>query len=76
MSVDPEAEQEVDFGRYARVVAARWWVVLGTLKWGVMCRIQASTHLSGRVRSVELAAIGRRVAENEHDVLLLLDGGW
>jgi len=25
---DPEAEQEVDFGRYARALAARWWVVL------------------------------------------------
>src|SRR3954469_23912478 len=27
--MDPEAEQEVDFGRYARALAARWWVVLG-----------------------------------------------
>jgi capsular polysaccharide biosynthesis protein len=25
-SVDPEAEQEVDFGRYWRLVAARWWL--------------------------------------------------
>lgn len=24
---DPEAEQEVDFGRYWRLLAARWWVV-------------------------------------------------
>jgi uncharacterized protein involved in exopolysaccharide biosynthesis len=23
---DPEAEQEVDFGRYRRLIAARWWV--------------------------------------------------
>src|SRR5581483_9184090 len=23
---DPEAEQEVDFGRYWRLLAARWWV--------------------------------------------------
>jgi hypothetical protein len=37
-----------------------------------MCIIQASTHLSGVSRSVELAAIGRRVCENEHDLLLLL----
>src|SRR5436305_14562000 len=29
---DPEAEQEVDFGRYVRLVAARWWlVVLGLI---------------------------------------------
>jgi aminoglycoside phosphotransferase (APT) family kinase protein len=50
----------------------RWWEVLGTLKWGVMCMIQAASHLQGFVRSVELAAIGRRVCENEHDLLTLL----
>jgi aminoglycoside phosphotransferase (APT) family kinase protein len=55
--------------------ALHWWEVLGTLKWGVMCMIQASTHLSGAARSVELAALGRRVCEVEHDLLLLLPGG-
>jgi hypothetical protein len=25
---DPEAEQEVDFGRYWRLIVARWWLVL------------------------------------------------
>lgn len=50
----------------------RWWEVLGTLKWGVMCIMQARAHLDGHTRSVELAAIGRRVCENEHDLLLLL----
>ncbi|MCB1002853.1 MAG: phosphotransferase family protein [Acidimicrobiales bacterium] len=50
----------------------RWWEVLGTVKWGVMCIIQAASHLQGLSRSVELAAIGRRVCENEHDVLALL----
>jgi len=29
MSFDPEAEREVDFGRYWRLLAARWWVVVG-----------------------------------------------
>lgn len=52
--------------------ALRWWEVLGTLKWGVMCNMQANAHLSGMVRSVELAMIGRRVCEQEHDLLLLL----
>ena len=51
--------------------ALHWWEVLGTLKWGVICVVQASTHLSGVIRSVELAAIGRRVCEVEHDLLLL-----
>jgi aminoglycoside phosphotransferase (APT) family kinase protein len=49
-----------------------WWEVLGTLKWGIICVMQAHTHLSGMVRSVELAAIGRRVCEVESDLLELL----
>jgi aminoglycoside phosphotransferase (APT) family kinase protein len=54
----------------------RFWIVLGTLKWGVICIGQAFTHLNGVVRSVELATLGRRVAETEWDLLNLLDGGW
>jgi aminoglycoside phosphotransferase (APT) family kinase protein len=50
----------------------RWWEILGTLRWGVICMSQAWTHLSGAHRSVELAAIGRRVCEQEWDLLLLL----
>ncbi len=51
----------------------RWWEMLGTLRWGVICLTQAWAHLSGAHRSVELAAIGRRVCEQEWDLLLLLD---
>ncbi|BAN02569.1 phosphotransferase family protein [Ilumatobacter coccineus] len=54
----------------------RWWEVLGTWKWGIMCISQASAHLNGAVRSHELAAIGRRVCENEHDLFLALEGRW
>ena len=54
----------------------RWWEVLGTLKWGIMCIMQANAHLSGVARSHELAAIGRRVCENEHDLFLALQGRW
>ncbi len=49
-----------------------WWELLGTLRWGVICMTQADAHLSGAHRSVELAAIGRRVCEQEWDLLLLL----
>jgi aminoglycoside phosphotransferase (APT) family kinase protein len=52
--------------------ALRWWLVLGTLRWGVICQRQAYRHLSGQTRSVELAAIGRRACENEWDLLELL----
>lgn len=52
----------------------RWWELLGTVKWGLICVLQSRVHLSGAVRSVELATIGRRVCENEWDVLGLLPG--
>jgi aminoglycoside phosphotransferase (APT) family kinase protein len=54
--------------------AFRWWLVLATLRWGVICRHQAERHLSGQFRSVELATIGRRVCETEWDLLELLEG--
>jgi aminoglycoside phosphotransferase (APT) family kinase protein len=53
----------------------RWWLTVATLRWGVICRFQAERHLSGQTASVELAAIGRRVAETEWDVVDLLTGG-
>lgn len=52
--------------------ALAWWEVAGTFKWAVICLMQAWRHLSGLTRSVELAAIGRRVAECEWDLLGLL----
>jgi aminoglycoside phosphotransferase (APT) family kinase protein len=66
---------EAASGEVVDRAALHWWEVLGTLKWGIICVLQAFTHLSGMVRSVELAAIGRRVCEVEHDLLLLLPGG-
>ncbi|HEX3706582.1 MAG TPA: phosphotransferase family protein [Mycobacteriales bacterium] len=75
------------FGEYDDLVAAyekrsgvavdrdvlRWWELLGTVKWGVICVVQANRHLVGGQRSVELAAIGRRVCEQEYDCLNLLE---
>ena len=55
--------------------AFRWWLTVATLRWGVICRYQAQRHLSGQTKSVELAAIGRRVSETEWDLLDLLTGG-
>jgi aminoglycoside phosphotransferase (APT) family kinase protein len=55
-------------------VAFHWWLVLATLRWGVICRYQAERHLTGQFRSVELATIGRRVCETEWDLLDLLEG--
>ncbi|MBV9936501.1 MAG: phosphotransferase family protein [Actinobacteria bacterium] len=52
--------------------ALHWWLVQKTLQWGIGCMGQASVHLMGAVRSHELAAIGRRVAEQEWDLIELL----
>jgi aminoglycoside phosphotransferase (APT) family kinase protein len=49
-----------------------WWEAYADVKWAVICALQASAHLSGATRSVELAAIGRRVCEGEWDLLGLL----
>jgi aminoglycoside phosphotransferase (APT) family kinase protein len=52
--------------------ALKWWIVLGTVRWAVICLMQGETHLSGHRRSVELAAVGRRTCEPEFDLMLLL----
>jgi aminoglycoside phosphotransferase (APT) family kinase protein len=52
--------------------AMRYWEVFGTLKWGIMCMTMTRAHLTGQVRSVERAAIGRRVSETEFDLINLL----
>jgi aminoglycoside phosphotransferase (APT) family kinase protein len=51
----------------------RRWELAGTLRWGVICVMQAFTHLSGARRSIEHAVIGRRACEVEWDLLELLD---
>jgi aminoglycoside phosphotransferase (APT) family kinase protein len=73
---DLVAAYESAGGRKVDDDTLRWWIALGTLKWGAICVGQAFTHLNGLVRSVELATLGRRVAETEWDLLQILDGGW
>ncbi|HXG42337.1 MAG TPA: phosphotransferase family protein [Dehalococcoidia bacterium] len=52
----------------------RWWEAYGNLRWGVICIMQARRCLDGHERSVELAVIGRRVAETEWELLHLMEG--
>jgi hypothetical protein len=59
-------------GRTIERDTMRWWLVAKTFTWGVGCMLQADTHLSGKVRSVDLAAVGRRTAEQEWDLVELL----
>lgn len=53
--------------------AVHFWEIFGTLKWGIICQFQVNTHLTGVKRSIELAAIGRRVSETELDLLNLIE---
>jgi aminoglycoside phosphotransferase (APT) family kinase protein len=50
-----------------------WWELFGNWKWAIICRMQAERHKAGRWPDVELATIGRRVAETEQEILALLD---
>ena len=59
-------------GEAMRPARVHWWQVYATVKWATICALQASAHLSGATRSVELAAIGRRVCESEWDLFTLL----
>lgn len=56
--------------------AVHWWEIYGTLRWAVMCRTQAARGRDGSdTNALELLAIGRRIAECEHDLLILLGVG-
>jgi len=74
------AAREPFFDAYARVAArapdpraVRWWEVFGNLKWAVICLMQAASVLVGGMRNVELASLGRRVAEMELELLDLTE---
>jgi aminoglycoside phosphotransferase (APT) family kinase protein len=60
-------------GRAVGAAELARWELAGTLRWGVICEMQAFRHLSGALPSVELAVIGRRACEVEWDLLELLD---
>jgi len=47
----------------------KWFEMMGTLKWGVMCLIMYQAFASGLDPSVEKAAIGRRASETEIDLM-------
>ncbi len=53
---------------------ARFWEVFGNLRWGIICIVQTRRYLDRHSMSVELASIGRRVAETEWELLTLIEG--
>jgi aminoglycoside phosphotransferase (APT) family kinase protein len=50
----------------------RWWELYGTVRWALLCRRQAERYLGRDEPSIELAVLGRRVCEQEWDILLAL----
>jgi aminoglycoside phosphotransferase (APT) family kinase protein len=59
-------------GRAVDRHTVRWWETFGNLRWGIICIMQAQAYLGGMSKSVELAAIGRRTAETEWELLNLI----
>jgi aminoglycoside phosphotransferase (APT) family kinase protein len=51
-----------------------YWQVFGTLGWGLVCLTMIELYRSGQDRSLERAAVGRRLSESEIDLLVLLHG--
>jgi aminoglycoside phosphotransferase (APT) family kinase protein len=47
------------------------WEVLQNIRWAAITMMQARAHLDGHAKSHELAAIGRRTAETELEILRL-----
>ena len=62
-------------GRPIELSRVRFWQMLGSLRWGVMCMGMYLSWSSGLVTSVERPMIGRRTAETEADLVVLLEQG-
>jgi aminoglycoside phosphotransferase (APT) family kinase protein len=62
---------EVASGRQIDRERLAAWEVLQNIRWAEITMMQARAHLDGHSRSHELAAIGRRTAETELEILRL-----
>ncbi len=59
-------------GRRVDPERVKFWEVMGTLRWGVMCCGMMQRFRIGPEHSIERAMIGRRASETEIDLLRLL----
>lgn len=62
-------------GRPIDLSRVRFWQMLGSLRWGVMCLTMYLSWRDGAEKSVERPMIGRRVSETEADLVVLLEQG-
>ncbi len=58
-SFDPEGEQEVDFGRYIRLIAARWWLVAAGLVVGAVVGYMVSLGSTQTFRATVNVYLGQ-----------------
>lgn len=68
-----EAYRRAGGGPVDRDVVA-YWEVMAHVRWGIIALQQADRHLSGQECALELALLGRRLAELEHEVLGMTGG--
>jgi aminoglycoside phosphotransferase (APT) family kinase protein len=59
-------------GRRVDPARVKFWEVMGTLRWGVMCCVMMQRFRISPEHSIERAMIGRRSSETEIDLLRLL----
>ena len=62
-------DYETQSGTRVPLETLQWWEIFGTLRWGIICLQMGGDFRAGRTSSIEIATIGRRVAENEYDLL-------
>jgi hypothetical protein len=57
--LDPEAEQEVDFGRYGRAILARWWLLVAGVVVGAIIGALATTGTSSTYKATAEVYLGQ-----------------
>jgi aminoglycoside phosphotransferase (APT) family kinase protein len=60
-------------GHSPRAEDLRYWEIYAALNWGLVCLTMLAMYRTGQDRSLERAAVGRRMSESEIDLLLLLE---
>src|SRR5438105_9782195 len=58
-SFDPEAEQEIDFARYVRLLAARWWLIVAGLILGAVVGYAVSLGGGQRYQATATLYLGQ-----------------
>ncbi len=66
-------EYEAETGRDVSPEHVRYWELFGNWRWAIICVGQQASHKAGAHPDVELASLGRRVAEVEWEILSLLE---